>query len=125
MVTKLSPKDFEQLIDLVLFRSGWVRICTLGGKTEGIDAEVENLAANEIAFVQIKSSATQRILDEYIDKFESRRERYARMIFAVHSPTSKLHISPNNTSVQLWEGVRVADLIVRLGLGEWVENKLA
>ena len=54
MIKELSPKDFEQLIDLILGRSGWVRICTLGGNTEGIDAEVENLAAAEIAFVQVR-----------------------------------------------------------------------
>src|ERR1700722_659567 len=125
MVKRLSPKDFEQLIDLALFRSGWIRICTLGGKTEGIDAEVENLAADEIAFVQIKSSAIQKTLDEYIARFESRRERYARMIFAVHSPIGKLRLPANNPAVQVWEGDRVADLVVRLGLGEWGEGRLA
>ena len=125
MVKKLSPKDFEQLIDLVLFRSGWVRICTLGGPTEGIDAEVENLAASEIAFVQIKSSATQSIFDEYIARFESRRERYARMIFAVHSQVGKLIPPANNSMVQLWNGDCVAGLVVRLGLGEWVQDRIA
>ncbi|MGC2161640.1 MAG: restriction endonuclease [Silvibacterium sp.] len=125
MVKRLSPKDFEQLIDLILGRSGWVRICTLGGKTEGIDAEVENLAAAEVAFVQVKSSATQKVLDEYVEKFENRRDRYARMIFAVHSPIGKL-VTPSGTpSVQLWEGDHIADLVVRLGLGEWIENRLA
>ncbi len=125
MIKGLSPKDFEQLIDLILGRSGWVRICTLGGNTEGIDAEVENLAAAEIAFVQVKSSAGQAELNDYVQRFRSRRDRYARMIFAVHSPRGNLIAPTGLSSVQLWEGNHVADLVVRLGLGEWVENRLA
>ena len=84
MVKLLSPKDFEDLIDLVLSRSGWTRIHKVGGTTEGIDIEVENPATAEKAFVQIKSSATQEIFEESIARYEKARERYSRMIFAVH-----------------------------------------
>ena len=61
MIKRLTPKDFEQLVDLILSRSGWARICKVGGNTEGIDIEVENLVADEIAFVQVKSAATQQV----------------------------------------------------------------
>jgi hypothetical protein len=124
MIKRLTPKDFEQLVDLILSRSGWARICKVGGNTEGIDIEVENLVADEIAFVQVKSAATQQVLDEYVGKFESRRERYARMIFAVHTPTGKLTL-PTDRAVQVWEGAHIARLVVRLGLGEWVQDRLA
>lgn len=33
-------------------------------------------------FVQVKSSADQQVLDDYVQRFQQRRERYARMIFA-------------------------------------------
>lgn len=125
LIKRLSPKDFEQLIDLILNRSGWVRICNLGGKTEGIDAEVENLATAEIAFVQVKSSATQKVFDGYLEKYKNRHDRYARMIFAVHSPTGRITSPADVPAVQLWKGDRVAHLVVRLGLGEWVEGRLA
>jgi hypothetical protein len=124
IVKRLSPKDFEELIDLILARTGWVRISTLGKTREGIDVEVENLTANEIAFVQVKSSATQGVLDDYIGRFKKRRDFYARMIFAVHSPSGEL-MSPADLPVALWTGDRVAELVVRLGLGEWVESRLA
>jgi hypothetical protein len=68
----------------VLSRSGWTRIHKVGGTTEGIDIEVENPATAEKAFVQIKSSATQEIFEESIARYEKARERYSRMIFAVH-----------------------------------------
>ena len=50
------------LVDLILSRSGWARLAKLGGTTEGIDIEAENASAGEIAFVQVKSSATQATL---------------------------------------------------------------
>ena len=124
MVKRLNAKDFELLIDHILARTGWERISTLGKTREGIDIEAANHAVGEIAFVQVKSSATQRVLTDYINRFQRRREFYARMIFAVHSPTGKL-VAPSDHAVQVWTGDRLAELVVRLGLGEWVEAKLA
>lgn len=43
IVKRLSPKDFEHLIDLILARTGWERIATLGGTREGIDVEAEKI----------------------------------------------------------------------------------
>jgi|SRR5579862_855614 len=124
IVQRLSPQDFETLIDLILARTGWERIATLGGVREGVDVEAENPASNEIAFVQVKSSADQRVLNDYIERFQTRRERYARMIFAVHSPRGLLK-PPHETAVQVWTGERVSELVVRLGLGKWVESRLS
>ena len=124
MIAKLTPQDFEQLIDLILVRTGWARISTLGKTREGIDVEVENLTADEIAFVQVKSSASQAVLNDYVERFQKRREFYSRMIFAVHTPRSKL-TAPADLPVQVWSNEKLADLVVRLGLGEWVENRLA
>jgi hypothetical protein len=107
-----------------LTRTGWARISTLGKTREGIDIEAENLTAGEIAFVQVKSSANQAVLNDYVGRFAKRRDLYARMIFAVHSPIGKL-TQPGDPAVQLWTGHRVAELVVRLGLGEWVESRLA
>jgi hypothetical protein len=125
MVKELHWKDFELLIDLVFARTGWTRISVLGGTQKGIDLEVENLTIDEIAFVQVKSSANQAVLDCYIDQFKEQSDRYARMIFAVHSPDAKLTAPANDHRVQLWTGDRIARLVVRLGLGEWVESRLA
>ena len=124
IVKRLPPRDFEQLIDLILTRTGWARISTLGKTREGIDIEVENLTAGEIAFVQVKCSATQGVLNDFVERFKKRREFYARMIFAVHSPSGTL-TPPADLPIVLWTGDRIAELVVRLGLGEWVESRLA
>jgi hypothetical protein len=95
----------------------------LGGTTEGVDIEAENVAANEIAFVQVKSEAGQRMLDDYVQRFKARREQYHRMIFAVHKPVGTLN-PPMGEPIQIWSGERIAQLAVQLGLGEWIANRL-
>jgi hypothetical protein len=122
-IAPLSWKDFELLADLILSRTGWVRVSVLGKTTAGVDLEVENMAANEFAFVQVKSSATQPILNHYISLFEMQRDHYARMFFIVHSVTGTL-TNAGNSQIHIWTVDRLAQLVVRLGLGEWVENKL-
>lgn len=123
LVARLGSKDFELLVDLILSRTGWSRLEKLGGSTEGIDIEVENPALDEIAFVQVKSAARQSVLDDYVGRFMDRRDRYARMIFAVHSPKGGL-AAPAGLPVQVWDGARIARLVVRLGLGDWVANRV-
>ena len=66
----------------------------VGRCTEGIDIEAENASADEIAFVQVKSSATQATLDDYVSRFNERRDRYKRMIFVVHSPSGNITPPP-------------------------------
>jgi hypothetical protein len=123
LVARLGPKDFELLIDLILARTGWARLAQLGGVREGIDVEVENAATDEIAFVQIKSRAGQSELDNYVFRFHERRARYHRMIFAVHSPRGKLS-APIDKPVQVWTGEKVAQLVVKHGLGEWLASRI-
>ena len=123
LVKRLRDRDFELLVDLILSRTGWARLAKLGGVTEGIDIEVENITSDEIAFVQVKSAATQNILDDYVSRFNDRRDRYHRMIFAVHSPTGALK-SPTGQSVSIWTGREIARRVVQLGLGDWVAKRL-
>jgi len=112
MVKRLSPKDFEQLIDLILARTGWACISRLAPSREGVDVEAENPAIDEKAFVQVKSSASQQVLNDYIERFKQRRKLYARMIFAVHSPTGELKPPADIQVVQVWTGDSVAELVV-------------
>jgi hypothetical protein len=123
LVARLRDKDFEILIDLILSRTGWVRLGKVGGPTEGIDLEVENATSNEIAFVQVKSNATQAVLDDYVSRFNARRDRYHRMIFAVHSPKGVL-TSQASQLVSIWTGKDIARRVVQLGLGDWVATRL-
>jgi hypothetical protein len=123
LIGQLREKDFELLVDLILSRDGWARIGPLGGSTADVDAQVENRASNEVAFVQVKSKADQGVFEEYIERFQAQRDRYARMIFAVHKPQGPLTV-PTGLPVQVWHRDRIADLVVRLGLGVWLEKRV-
>jgi len=123
LVARLGDKDFELLIDLILSRTGWARLAKLGGATEGIDVEVENVSSDEIAFVQVKSTATQSVFDDYVSRFNARRDRYHRMIFAVHSPEGAL-TPPTGQPVSIWTGKEIARRVVKLGLGDWAATRL-
>lgn len=131
VIKDLRWQDFESLIDLILVRTGWARKSSTGlrnqstgGVREGTDIDAENVATGEVAFVQIKSSARQSDLDEYTEKFIERPDSYSRMIFAVHTLDAELK-SKSELPIQIWNKEKIADLVVHLGLGEWVEKKLA
>ena len=123
LIARLQTKDFELLVDLVLSRTGWMRVAKLGGVTKGVDIEVENPSTNEIAFVQIRSVATQTTLDDYVSRFKNRTDRYHRMIFVVHTPRGNLK-PPTELPVQVWTEKDISDLVVRLGLGDWVAKRV-
>lgn len=123
LVRRLGDKDFELLVDLILSRTGWVRVAKLGGVTEGVDVEAENIAIGETAFVQVKSAAGQAVLDDYVERFHARRDRYQRMIFAVHTARGMLE-PPDDPHIQLWDGERIATLVVKLGLSDWVARRI-
>jgi hypothetical protein len=88
-----------------------------------VDVECENLAIGEIAFVQVKSAAGQGVLDDYAERFQQRRDRYQRMIFAVHTKRGVL-TPPGDPHIQLWDGERIAMLVVKLGLADWVASRI-
>ena len=100
----------------------WARLARRGGTTEATDIEAENAATGEIAFVQVKRSATQSTLDDYVRRFTEREELYQRMIFAVHSPTPNLS-EPTDRRIQIWGRKKIADLAVRLGLADWIAKR--
>jgi hypothetical protein len=122
LVRRLSARDFELLVDLLLQRSGWARIAKLGGTVEGVDVEVENAAIDEIAFVQVKSRANQAVLDDYVSRFLERRDRYSRMIFVVHTSSPNLTF-PTGLPIHIWDIDTISRLSMRLGMSNWLASR--
>jgi hypothetical protein len=121
LIAQIKWRDFEHLVDMILVRSGWVRISTFGKSQAGIDLAVENAAINERAYVQVKGAASQEQFDDYKRLFDAGRQSYSRMIFAVHSPRGQIK-KPSDPAVHLWTREEIAKLVVSLGLGERVEK---
>ena len=119
MMKQLHWKDFELLIGLIFDQTGWARLSRIGGSQKSIDLDVKNWASEERAFVQVKSEASQADLDYSIDEFKN-SPHYQRMVFAVHKPST--HLRTDIPNVHIWADARLAELIVHLGLGSWIET---
>jgi uncharacterized protein YbdZ (MbtH family) len=102
----------------------WHRVSALGGTQKLVDLELEQPTTGERAAVQVKSSASQRILDQYVDRVGN-AERFDRFFFICHSPEGDL-VAPSDRSdvhLHLWTGHELASTVLRLGLQDWVFEK--
>ena len=102
---------------------GWQRISRVGGTQADTDLVVEQPTTGETAFVQVKSKATQAVLDDYIGRFH-RRKTYDRLFFICHSPAGTLSVN-DTAGVHIWAGDRLADAAVKAGLFDWLTERSA
>ena len=120
----LHWKDFETLIDIIFARSGWHRISALGGTQKTVDLELEQPTTEENAAVQVKSTATQKMLDEYIQRVDD-AERFDRFFFVCHSPKGDIVPPVDRDDIHVWAGRDLAGIVLKMGLLDWVLEKVA
>lgn len=123
IIARLHPKEFELLVDLIFARSGWQRTSEIGGTQPDVDLVLEQIATGERAFVQVKATATNAVLRDYIQRFMADGS-YDRMFFVCHSPNGELS-APEDSGVMVWVGTQVAELAVKAGLVDWLTEKTA
>jgi hypothetical protein len=121
LIGSLHWADFETLVDLVLSRGGWHRVSALGGTQKDADIVVEQPITGETAFVQVKSKASQALLDDYVGRFEANPE-WSRMIFACHSPTGAID-TRGHPRVILWDRAHLSEAVIRTGLYDWLVER--
>ncbi|GEP06688.1 restriction endonuclease [Methylobacterium oxalidis] len=117
LIAGLHWADFEVLADLLLARSGWQRASDLGKTQADIDLIIEQPATGERGFVQVKSRATQSVLDASVAAYRESGS-YARMFFVCHSPIGTL--SAVEPDVHLLIGSDLARRSVDAGLLDWL-----
>jgi hypothetical protein len=122
MIPRLHEREFELLADLMLGHMGWSRISMLGGSMPDVDLVVAQAATGERAFVQVKSRATQAVLDDYIARFES--SGLDRMFFICHSPATVL-IGPDDNRIHVWANRDLAIKVNTAGLFEWLIERVS
>ena len=120
MIASLHWADFETLVDLMFARMGWQRVSRVGGSQKDTDLVLIQPATGEAAFVQVKSKAGQKVLDDYVQRFE--RGPYQRMFFVCHSPSGAL-VAKVPERIHVWTGERLADVTVRAGLFDWLVER--
>jgi hypothetical protein len=122
MIPRLHEREFELLADLMLAQMGWSRTSMLGGSMADVDLIVAQPATGERAFVQVKSRATQAVLEDYIGRF--RETDYNRMFFICHSPIGQL-VAPPDERIHIWANAELAAKVNSAGLFEWLIEKVS
>lgn len=114
--------DFELLVDLVFAKSGWQRISVLGKTEKAIDLDLEAPVTDRRAFVQVKSQASVKILNDSIAEFQNMAQ-YDEFYFVVHTADRLADYLSADPRVHVIDVARLAQLVVGAGLVTWLINK--
>ena len=123
MIAQLHWADFETLVDLIFARTGWQRVSRVGGTQKDTDLVVQQPTTGELAFVQVKSKATQGVLDDYVERFRASGV-YDRMFFVCHSPSRAL-AKPEDEMIHVLAGTSLAGMAINAGLLDWLAERIA
>jgi hypothetical protein len=113
LLRRLTPKDFELLVDLVFSSSGWRRQGVLGKTQKDIDLSLLLPSTGERACVQVKSSTTQRQLDEYMARFDA---SFTKIFWVFHTGNA----SSLDERVTVLGPRELAPLVLNAGLMDWL-----
>ena len=89
-----------------------------------VDMELEQPTTSERGAVQVKSSANQKTLDQYIARIDD-ADRFDRFFFICHSPDGELVAPVGRADIHVWAGRELAATVLRMGLQDWVFEKVA
>jgi hypothetical protein len=120
----LHQDDFETLVDIIFARSGWNRVSPLGGLQRLVDLELEQSVTGERAAVQVKSTASQAVLEQYI-KLADEASQYDRVFFICHTPPPGLRAAKDRKDVHVWTDRELAEAALKAGLNDWIFEKIA
>ncbi len=116
--------DFEILVDLIFSQLGWQRVSVLAKREKDLDLDLMSPVTGERAFVQIKSSTNEGQLKEYIEKFTSGYDHYDLFYFVFHTLNGNVNTSYyQNNEIKLWDSSRLAKLVIKAGLVDWLIAK--
>jgi hypothetical protein len=123
-IASLHWADFETLADVIFARSGWHRASAIGGTQKLFDIALEQPTTAERAAVQVKSSASQKTLDQFVSQADE-TGTFDRLFFICHSPKGPLVPPGDRSDVHIWAGRELAMTALRLGLSDWIIEKVS
>jgi hypothetical protein len=118
MIQQLDWRDFEILVDLIFARGGWQRTSVIGKDQIDVDLILSQPLLGETAWVQIKSTASQAGLNDYLGRFQ-RDGSCERFFFVCHSAAGPLTLPPQ-PGLHLLAGQRLSDAAIDAGLLDWL-----
>jgi hypothetical protein len=121
LIRQLHWEEFETLVDLIFARGGWRRTSLLGQDQPDIDLALDQPVSGETAWVQVKTATGQAELDDYLQRFD-RNGGFDRFFFVCHSAPATLRL-PDRPRLHLWTGERLADVVLDVGLFDWLMQR--
>jgi hypothetical protein len=122
LIMGLWWNDFELLVDLIFYSSGWQRVSVLGKTEKDIDLDILSPVTQKRAFVQIKSRSGVETFEHYISLFEQ-YEQYNEMYYVVHTSGHELKRLKTKDNIHLMDLDRISELVVNAGLVNWLITK--
>ena len=124
LVKKLTPKDFEVLVDLIFRNAGCQRVSMIGGTQKTKDIELLAPVTGERYLVQVKSRSSLSQFIEYKKYFEEMKG-YDKCYYVVHSPDNDLEkYRTDNGKIIIWKMHEITDFCINSGLINWIVNKV-
>jgi hypothetical protein len=118
----LHWKDFELLVDLVFRNAGWRRATVVGESMKYVDMELEEPVTHDLYQVQVKSDATVADFNAYAKRFAP--GDFRKLYFVVHNSQDKWTKVPTYEGVELVLQERLAEMVVDMGLVNWLLKKI-
>lgn len=123
LIRGLWWKDFELLVELIFSRAGWQRMSVVGKTEKEIDLDVVLPVSNRRAFVQVKSQTSPAEINSCYESYLA-YDQYNEMYMVFHSLNGELaQVGTTSENLHLWDCSRLASLVVRSGLVEWLIAK--
>ncbi|MHB1418002.1 MAG: restriction endonuclease [Bacillota bacterium] len=120
----LHPKEFELLVELIFRQSGWRRISVLGEIMKDIDLELEDPITHDLYMVQVKSESNKKEFEKYTRLFKQLyQDKYRKFYYVVHS-TSGCKFESEDKNIELLYPGKLSQMVVSLGLLDWLMNKI-
>ncbi len=86
------------------------------------DLELEAPITGDLYQVQVKSKATHAEFKQYAENFAG--AGFRKLYFVVHTPPGDWSDRQQIEDVELWLPTRVAEMVVELGLTNWLLKKV-
>jgi len=118
LIAALDWRDFEIMTELIFTRAGWQRQSALGVGEVDSDLLLDQPTTGETAWVQVKSRASQAVLDDYVARFRADGTAH-RFYFVCHSPSRALTLPPE-PNLHLWSEGELAQRALASGLLDWL-----
>lgn len=125
LISGLWWGDFELLVELIFSRAGWQRVSVLGKQEKDIDLDLYSPVSGKRVFVQVKSNTDLEEINRYYKLFKSYRSSkvYQEMFYTYHTGPDKNTCGISDPDVSLFDLEKITDLVIQMGLIDWVISK--